>query len=376
MIETSLCGSNIADLEQSVLSGQADASAASDHDKERERAIIQAELDRLYRAELYQKIEQNIISAKDSLPELVPVIKRRGVLICSEGNISAVVGEAKSKKTFLCTALVGSMLDLCKQHHFDIEPRHCRVLWVDTEQSREHIQKVLFRINLLGMFPYDAADRRVLTQTLREESPQMRMEQLCCAIDYHHPKLVVIDGISDLMSNTNNLEESEALVARLLQLSTIHQCHIMCVLHTNPNSDKARGHLGSTLMRKAETVLFVHKVGEKSIVEPQYCRNMPFERFAFMVEEIPDAESKGLPCVGLGLPVECDLPAESSNREDACLSILRDELGGAAERKLLCTKVGERLGITDSYARVKVHRALSKGVLREDANGVVTLATI
>lgn len=339
-----------------------------------DRAIIQAELDNVFRADLYQRIEQNLISATDKLPPLVPVLQRKGALMCSEGNISAVVGEAKSKKTFLCTALVGSMLDVCKQYRFDIEPRICNVLWVDTEQSREHIQKVLFRINLMGKIRYDIHNNRILTLTLREESPQKRLEQIQYAIDYHHPKLVVIDGISDLMNNTNNLEESEELVAKLLQLSTIHQCHIMSVLHTNPNSDKARGHLGSTLMRKAETVMFVHKVGECSIVEPQYCRNMPFERFAFRVVEITDEAYQCEATAGLGLPLECELPSENNNGEDECVRILRDELGGVAERKLLNSKLTSQLGITAGYARVKVHRAIERGLIKVDDNEVVTLA--
>ena len=283
MFETTNHLSNLDELENvsydDILSAEQQAALEREYDS----MVIRYNLDKMHKAEMYQRIEQTVISASDKLPPLIPVIRRKGVLICSEGNISAVVGEAKSKKTFLCTALVGSLLDMNKQNRFGIEPLFCKVLWVDTEQSREHIQKVLFRINLLGMIPYDNPNGRLLTQTLREESPAKRLEQLRYGIEYHQPKLVVVDGISDLMSNTNSLEESEALVAELLRLSSVYGCHIMNVLHTNPNSDKARGHLGSTLMRKAETVIFVHRAGEMSIVEPQYCRNMPFDRFAFAV---------------------------------------------------------------------------------------------
>ena len=374
MFETDFTTTNVVDVECGAVEDTTAQPVDDQEAREREQAIIKERLDELYREDLYQKIEQNLISVNDNIPPLVPVIRRNGVLICSEGNISAVVGEAKSKKTFLCTALVGSMLDVCRQKLFGIEFRKCNVLWVDTEQSREHIQKVLFRINMMSKFFYNLYDKRILTLALREESPNDRLLQLRYAIEYHQPKLVVIDGVSDLMNNTNNLEESEALVSLLLQLSSVYGCHIMNVLHTNPSSDKARGHLGSTLMRKAETVLFVHKAGELSIVEPQYCRNMPFDRFAFTVEEIPDAELHGEPCVGLGIPVECEVPNEQSGREDECVRILRDELGGCAERKLLNSKVAQKLGITDVGARVKVHRALSRGVLRQDSDGVVTIA--
>lgn len=374
MFETSNHLSNLDELENvsydDILSAEQQAALEREYDS----MVIRYNLDKMHKAEMYQRIEQTVISASDKLPPLIPVISRKGVLICSEGNISAVVGEAKSKKTFLCTALVGSLLDLNKQNRFGIEPLFCKVLWVDTEQSREHIQKVLFRINLLGMIPYDNPNGRLLTQTLREESPAKRLEQLRYGIEYHQPKLVVVDGISDLMSNTNSLEESEALVAELLRLSSMYGCHIMNVLHTNPNSDKARGHLGSTLMRKAETVIFVHRAGEMSIVEPQYCRNMPFDRFAFAVENLPEVEQQSPACVGLGLPIECEMPNEQSEREDDCVRILRDDLGGCAERKLLCNMVAQKMGYTEVYSRVKVSRAIQRGLLHESSDKTVTVA--
>ena len=338
-------------------------------------AIIQQRLDEMYRDEIRQKIEPYPLTAHDTLPPLQPVISRRGELLCSEGNISAVVGEAKSKKTFLCTAIVGSMLDVNKTQQFGIDHNFTHVLWVDTEQSREHIQKILFRINLLGCLPINTPHPRVHTQALREESPEKRMSLMRYAIDYYRPKLVILDGVSDLISNSNNLEESEKCISLLLTLSSAYSCHIMCVLHTNPNSDKARGHLGSTLMRKAESVIFVHRVGETSLVEPQYCRNKPFERFAFRVEEMEDAHIYGEQCIGLGVPVECDMPDESAEaKEDDCVRILRDELGGIAERKLLNAKLVDRLGVTQNYARVKVSRAIERGLLRMVDDNCVTVA--
>ncbi len=143
-----------------------------------------------------------------------------------------------------------------------------------------------------------------------------------------------------------------------MALSTLAETHILCVLHTNPGSDKARGHLGSSLQRKAETVLFVHRVGETSVVEPQFCRNEPFERFAFSINEA-------------GIPEVCPLPMEggTSDRHPA-VALLEDEYGGAIERTTLIRKLTETQGIKQHAAAMQVQRLIGRGSLVADGRMV------
>lgn len=318
------------------------------------------------RDEARQNIEPFHITAHDNIPRLIPVVKRNDVIICSEGNISAVVGEAKSKKTFLCTAMVGSLLDNKQRQQFGIQPNRCKVLWIDTEQSRAHIQRVLWRINNICGLPHNTPHPKVKLLALREEPPSKRLNLLQCAIEYYQPRLVVVDGVSDLIDNTNNLESSEALVSTLLTFSSLFKCHIMCVLHANPNSDKARGHLGSTLMRKVESIMYVHKVGDVSFVEPHNCRNEEFERFAFKIEEAIDADVLPEECKGMGIPVECDPQEyESVKKENDCVRTLREVFGGVADRQQLTNKLMDMFNITIGNARVKITRAIQCGLVRE-----------
>jgi hypothetical protein len=166
---------------------------------------------------------------------------------------------------------------------------------------------------------------------------------------------VVVDGISDLMYNSNCIEESDAVVGEFMALSTEYNCHIMSVLHTNPNSDKARGHIGSTLQRKVETMIYVRKVGERSVVEPQFCRNEEFAPFAFRITEE-------------GLPEECELPSaqgESGTEENICVKIIRENYPNGVERKVLVTRLVDECNINRSHARVKVTRAIAQRHLTE-----------
>ena len=194
------------------------------------------------------------------------------------------------------------------------------------------------------------SEPRLTTLALRELPPHERKQRMYDAMRLMHYDLVVIDGIADLQRNTNDLEESDALVTELMALSTLAETHILCVLHTNPGSDQARGHLGSSLQRKAETVLFVHRVGETSVVEPQFCRNEPFERFAFTINEE-------------GIPEICDLPNERSDERHPAVALVEDTFGGAIERATLVNKLIETQGINRTTSAMQVARLIKRGEL-------------
>ena len=316
----------------------------------------------LRRAE--ERVSPYIVDMTKELPDEQPLISIDGCCICSRGNISAICGEAKSKKTFLASALVASAMAIPYNglNNFKnvAKDMDINVLWVDTEQGERHVRRVIDRISTMTGAKMGGlvSEPRLTTLTLRELSPQERYTIMVETL-YHYPyDLVVIDGIADLQRNTNDLEESDALVGALMALSTKTNTHILCVLHTNPGSDKARGHLGSALQRKAESVLYVHRNGSCSVVEPQFCRNEPFERFAFAVNDE-------------GIPEICDIPqSESFSLNDRIVEILNTEYGGVVERTTLRNKIVEVLGLNADVARMRIRRLVDKGVLEFDDNFV------
>ena len=364
--QTSAVGASTPSVGASTPSVGADATSTPKYNP-----LTQSDIDKHLKAMEYdlakERVEPYIVDMSKQLPEVLPLVSINGSCICSVGNISAVCGEAKSRKTFLTSGLVASAMAIPynKLNNFQIVDKNHNldVLWVDTEQGEMHVRKVVDRISemtgakLGGLI----SEPRLTTLALRELAPHERKQRMYDAMRLMHYDLVVIDGIADLQRNTNDLEESDALVTELMALSTLAETHIMCVLHTNPGSDKARGHLGSSLQRKAETVLFVHRVGETSVVEPQFCRNEPFERFAFSINDA-------------GIPEVCPLPMEgaTSDRHPA-IALLEDEYGGAIERTTLINKLIEAQGLNKSTAYMQVMRLIRRGELQLDGN-VVSLA--
>ena len=113
-----------------------------------EQLLRQMELDR---AE--EHVSPYIVDMSKQLPDEQPIISVDGSCICSRGNISAICGEAKSKKTFLASALVASAMAIPynKLNNFKnvAKDMDINVLWIDTEQSECHVRRAIECINRL-----------------------------------------------------------------------------------------------------------------------------------------------------------------------------------------------------------------------------------
>ncbi len=294
-----------------------------------------------------------IIDLSEQLPDPQPIVRLWGYLIASRGNISAVVGLAKSRKTFLtCTVASGFLAD-AEFLGFDT-PAVGKIVYIDTEQARAHVHKIARRILRSIGLPTDRNHDKLIVAALRELTPDQRKEATAEILRRYKPDLLILDGVADLCNDPNDLHESEALTCELMRWSSEYDNHILCVLHSNPGGDKARGHLGSALLRKAETVMLVKADGATSVVSPQYCRNEPFSEFAFRI----NAD---------GLPEACSIPAPQP-KEDVFAEIM--EKGKVYAHSELVALIMGAADLKEGSAKSKISRAVKAGlVVKNQAGG-------
>ena len=231
---------------------------------------------------------------EDLIDVMIPVTKppaclvirqnQRDITICSLGDISVVGGKAKSRKTVLSSIFTAASVknsDMCDIVWGELPEDRRGVLYFDTEQSDYHAQKAIKRsLKMAGTEnpPFFKAYK------LRCRKIEERVQMVEYAIN-NTPGVgfVIIDGIRDLVNDVNDARECNLLITKLMDWSADKFCHIMNVLHENPGSDKLRGHLGTEITAKAETVFRVEKItndDNASKVEAAFTRNMPFEPFA------------------------------------------------------------------------------------------------
>ena len=208
---------------------------------------------------LLKYIRLNVTEKYDFPQEIVQI---DGVTIATLGNFSASTGKPKSKKTFNVSAIVASALSGKEvlKYKADLPPCKNRVLYIDTEQSKCHCHKVLHRILTLAGLPTDQENDRIEFFVLREYTPDQRRDIIRWAL--HEEKdigLVIIDGIRDLIHDINSPSESLDIINELMRWSSYYELHIHTVLHLNKGDDNTRGHIGTELNNKAETILQISK---------------------------------------------------------------------------------------------------------------------
>ena len=210
-------------------------------------------------------------------------------IIGTLSNFSLIIGKAKAKKSFLISMAVATALteDILHGQLKSVLPKEQNeVIYFDTEQGKYHVQKAVKRI--CKQINVDEPTN-LSTFHLRSLNPAERLEFIESEI-YRNDKIgfVVIDGIKDLIKSINDESEATMIASKLLKWTEERNIHIVTVLHQNKGDNNARGHIGTELINKAETVLSVTVIEndkEVSIVEPLQCRNKEPDSFAFSIDE-------------------------------------------------------------------------------------------
>jgi len=210
------------------------------------------------------------------------------------GNISMIKGEEKARKSWLKSLILGCVIggngNLYSEDIKGHQMADKYVIDIDTEQDKYYNWLSANRIpKMVGTPESPIVTENYISVNLREHSAKIRREYLKWLFmesEYRNKLGVVsIDGYVDMLDNFNDLVECVDFTQSLMKYSTISKSHITGVLHLNPGQDKARGHLGTILQQKCETVVIIKDEGDHSNVICQRGRGKKFKDFKISVNK-------------------------------------------------------------------------------------------
>lgn len=230
-------------------------------------------------------------------PVLCSIIEGEKIFpIMTLGSFSAWKGQAKGRKSTVLSMVDAAhvMRPLPLFRKFVCPESDKGLLHFDTEQAPHEVYKVVNRVMQLSGNQSHAGGFNMFY--LRPFTPFERLEIITKMIEKYSGsiELVVIDGILDLVTEMNSEEQATDLSSWLLRMTEVHNIHIACIIHENYGDGKAAGHVGSYILRKAESIISINKhkaESSLSVVEPSMMRGEHFTPFLMGIDV------NGLPCI-------------------------------------------------------------------------------
>lgn len=222
------------------------------------------------------------ITDQTIIPMPVPVLKINGEMIAVSGDIFTISGASKSGKSAVTgMAIAGALTpggvvnDGLEGMIIAANDFNKAVLHFDTEQARHkhqyNVRSILKRAQL------DTCPPHFLSYNIRQldiEEYQQVTDDICEAAsnDFNGIHSIWIDGGADYVADTNDQERSNEVVKYFESLAIKYDTAVFIIVHTNPGSDKERGHFGSQCQRKSGGILLIKNDGDYSHIEGKMLR--------------------------------------------------------------------------------------------------------
>ena len=335
-----------------------------------EEEVVASQIPETELIEVRQKdspIYKFVVSVNEKEAHTIPIIMIKDKEVMTVNNISCIVGKAKSKKSFACSAIVAAFIIGGKVLGFSgmAENSEEVALVVDSEQARKDV--IRYKSNIMRQSGFSSEDepslKRLVVVTIRELNTIDRMKALKLAVKTFRPKLLVIDGIRDFVTDINDQNQATYIANTLMSISVVYNCHIVNVIHLNKKDMNLRGALGTELINKSELVIHVAPISKKtSRVEPMASRSTaPFDPFYIYInkEGLPAIDKNPYPKKDDGVkPIGTRQTKAMQKAQEEEEVQERDELQSIEDKKFQSAKKQKLKGI--DKMRIAIERIYSK----------------
>jgi len=307
-------------------------------------------------------------------PDIPDAIQLGGENVGTFGSITVIEAFPKQGKSAVCGAIYASAINPnisdedSLGFRVELPEDKSKVLYFDTEQSSLETwtswQRAVSRAGYEqgAQLPVHIEYSHICMTNIPSYSD--RRELILWMIETTDALgLVIIDGIGDLVADANDAKECNELLDRIRHLASTKSVSIFLTVHLNPSAQgqytKARGHLGSELMRRVKTRLRITKDVERqyhTINIEQNRSGSDNQKTYFMWS---DERKRHIRCDA------DDIPRESTQgKQDKAML---DEIMGEAsyKHKELLALIMGRKGVKETRAKAIITAGLGKYLYKD-----------
>lgn len=200
-------------------------------------------------------------------PKQKTIITGQGSNLLKTGGQLCITAKAGVGKSSICEAIISNHLNSDSDglgFNVSLSNDRNKILYIDTERSNletwDSWERTLKRSNI----NYPKNTEKVIFGNFKSIPLKDRMNYVEQILHQNNDiGLIIFDGSSDFINNTNDIIESNQFIDWINTFNPL--ISLIFTIHTNPKDDKPRGHLGSELCRRANSVLLAQKI-ENDIV--------------------------------------------------------------------------------------------------------------
>jgi hypothetical protein len=190
-------------------------------------------------------------------PKLKPRVYIDGESFVTAHNLSMIQAPPGIGKSSICESILSNVLNKdCEGLGLYVDEEVERAVFFDCERDLSLIDEsnevMLKRANI------KEHNTKAIIVGLRESfSIAEKKQRIIQVVEHIQPQLIMIDGVADLVLDTNGIEHTNNAYLWLMEIIVKYDLSIIVTLHPNKGTTTARGHIGSEMLRRCEGVIEV-----------------------------------------------------------------------------------------------------------------------
>lgn len=187
-------------------------------------------------------------------PQKKPIITIQGKTVATSSNFICLTGLPKTFKTSILFKFVESALT--QSNVLDIEVNVSKsdlIVCIDTEQGKSEYYRQIK--NLKKNMRVNKLPNNFKSYLFRKYEPDVIIQSIYEIVSTQKPKILLIDNLTELVFNPNDLIESKKIIQFLKMITAEFDLVVICLLHLGKQNLMSLGSLGSYADRGCQSSL-------------------------------------------------------------------------------------------------------------------------